>query len=93
MREKFNHAGLWDQAKKGVLKQIPIRVGHPSPPKADEPNCTHSQIISYRDRDGKEIARIHQYVRPDGSIGASGLPDPNRLLLGGTLYYLPKKRR
>ncbi len=50
-----------------------------------------SQSVSYRDADGKEIARIHQFIRPDGSIAASGKPDPKRLLEGGILYRLEKK--
>jgi hypothetical protein len=66
---------------------------HPALPKASEPYCTHSQMISYRDPDNNEVARIHQYLRPDGSIGASGKPDPKRLLHDGTLYRLVKGER
>ena len=58
---------------------------------ADEPTCTRSQMISYRSQDSNEIARVHQYLRPDGSIGARGKPDPKRLFEGGILYRLVKK--
>lgn len=29
---------------------------------------------------------VHQYVLPDGSIGASGKPDSKRLKAGGKIY-------
>ena len=32
------------------------------------------------------VAEVHQYVRPDGSLGGSGLPDPKRLYKDGILY-------
>jgi len=50
-----------------------------------------SQMVSYRDKDNNEIARVHQFVRPDGSLAASGRPDPKRLLEDGILYRLEKK--
>jgi hypothetical protein len=50
-------------------------------------------MVSYLDSDGNEVARVHQYLRPDGTIGASGKPDPKRLLDGGILYYLEKSKK
>lgn len=50
-------------------------------------------MVSYRDNDGNEVARVHQYLRTDGTIGASGKPDPKRLLEGRTLYRLEKAKR
>jgi len=49
-----------------------------------------SVMLSYRDQDGNEMARVHQYERPDGSLAASGLPDPKRLVQDGILYRLIK---
>jgi hypothetical protein len=67
---------------------------HPAPPLADEPQCTWSRSISYRDKvTDDEVARVHQYDRPDGTIGLSGRPDPKRVLSGGVLYRLIKKGR
>jgi len=28
---------------------------------------------------------VHQYLRPDGTIGSSGKPDPKRILVGNKL--------
>jgi hypothetical protein len=47
-------------------------------------------MISYQLPDGTEIARAHRYLRTDGTIGASGKPDPKRLVHEGTLYRLVK---
>ncbi len=44
-----------------------------------------SQIISYV-YEGTEIARAHSYLRPDGSIGGSGKPDPKLVVADGKLY-------
>ena len=55
-------------------------------PKANEPFCTRSQTITYRDRDGRRIAIVHQYLRQDGTLGASGAPDPKKLWQDGVVY-------
>ena len=56
---------------------------HPAQPGANEPVCTRTQIVTYYDRDGTQIAIVHQYLRRDGAIGASGRPDPKWLLHEG----------
>lgn len=61
---------------------------HPAPPTSGQPLCTHSQTLAYIDDSNQEVARVHQYKRPDGSIGASGRPDPKRLLVDNILYYV-----
>lgn len=53
-----------------------------------EPPGTRSQIIRYVDLAGQWVAVIHQYCRPDGSLGASGKPDPKRLRIAGTVFVL-----
>jgi hypothetical protein len=58
----------------------------------DLPIGTLSVELSYRlgDEDGEEVARAHVFKRPDGSFGASGIPDPKRVLIAETLYRLDK---
>ena len=87
----FNEEGYWEKTKSGEFTTVTLEHRHPALTAANEPNCTYSQMISYRDANGNEMARVHQYLRPDGTIGASGKPDPKRILLGGTLYRLHKK--
>ena len=41
-----------------------------------------------------EVARVHQYLRTDGTLGGSGRrPDPKRLYEDGVLYALKKGPR
>ena len=37
------------------------------------------------------VALAHQYRHPDGSIGASGKPDPKQVLVGGELWVLESR--
>src|SRR5947207_1701114 len=78
IQRRFNAAGCWGRATNGDLRTRVISERHPSRPKAQEPFCTRSQIIAYYERDGTPVALVHQYLRPDGTIGASGRPDPKR---------------
>ena len=45
-------------------------------------------MISIGDSNDDEIARAHQYLRPDRTLGGSGVPDPKRLYLNGMIYKL-----
>jgi hypothetical protein len=91
MCRKFNDGNYWQRAKDGEFAMVVIEHRHPSRIEANEPFCTYSQMVSYRDGQDNEIARVHQYLRPDKTIGASGRPDPKRLYEGGSLYRLNKK--
>lgn len=51
-----------------------------------EPPGTRSQVIRYLNLAGQWVVVIHQYLRPDGSLGASGKPDPKRLRIAGTIF-------
>lgn len=58
-----------------------LKTHHPSRPKAREPKCTESQMVMYETTAGQAVAMAHRYMRRDGTLGASGLPDPKRLYL------------
>ena len=79
----FNQLDRAEAAAAGALSTQVRRDSHPSPPRAGEPLCTRSQAVAYLDSDGKQIAIVHQYLRRDGTLGASGLPDPKWLLHEG----------
>ncbi len=87
LRRIFNHEGIWDKIQAGELQQNVVADRHPAAPLAPVPYCTHSQFIIYVDSQNQEVARAHQYLLPDGSIGASGRPDPKRVFFNGILYY------
>lgn len=61
---------------------------HPAPYRSTQPICNLSQIVAYFDDQGQEVARVHQYKLPDGTLGASGRPDPKRLLVDGIIYNI-----
>lgn len=89
LRAMFNAAELWLKVQRGDLHECIVTDGHPSPPLSDDPICTRSQIVAYKADDGREIARVHQYKRPDGALGGtSRRPDPQEMLgPDGRLYF------
>jgi hypothetical protein len=57
-----------------------------SPTSKREPNGTESQMVEFHNKWGMLICIAHQYLRPDGTIGASGKRDPKYLRVGSTVY-------
>ncbi len=53
-----------------------------------QPVGTKSQMVVYLDSNDDQIALVHQYVRPDGTLGGSGRPDPKKVLKEVVLYIL-----
>ena len=83
----FNDGGFLERARAGKFREEVKASNHPSPQKSKQPYCTTSEILTYYDANtGLKVAEVHQYVRPDGSLGGSGLPDPKRLYNDGILY-------
>lgn len=64
------------------------RVAHTGVPQAGarQPTGTLAQTVVYIDEQWKQIARVHQYRRPDGTLGGSGLPDPKVLVVDGATW-------
>lgn len=57
-----------------------------TPRGTDEPTGTRSLTISYVNEVGERVFMVHIYLRPDGSIGGSGKPDPKWLFEDGVVY-------
>jgi hypothetical protein len=94
MRKRFNDGRYWERMRRGEFQPIVIHRRQPQPAVAAiHPVGTVSQMVSYRDANNDEVARVHQYLRPDGTLGASGRPDPKLLFENGTVYYLAKKAK
>ena len=79
-------SGLSDLVGAGVLSEVVELDSHPTRTLAQEPFCTRSQILRCANDDGRIIARVHRYLRTDGTLGASGKPDPKYLLIEGVIY-------
>jgi len=88
IRKQFNDGKYLERIDAGEFQPRVDYDSHPSHPKGDEPFCTRSQIIYYYNRDGMLVTVVHQYVRPDGTIGLSGKPDPKRLVLQDRIIYV-----
>ncbi len=91
MRQKFNGSGYWEKVKSGRWTAVLMESRNSKALPQETVEIT-SVMLSYRDEDGKEMARVHQYERPDKSLAASGRPDPKRLFIDGNLYRLEKEK-
>ena len=87
IRAIFNENHYWSrtQGPNFDLVQVVERLG-PASPYFGEPFGTTTQIVSYFTIDGEFVATIHQYRRPDGTLGGSGQPDPKVLVHLGIVY-------
>ena len=83
IREAFNSGQFWERAQQGEFnlvlqydKHYPLHEAA----RLNHPYCSRSQIVRYYDELG-QVAVVHQIRSPDGSLGASGKPDPKYLRL------------
>ena len=97
LRERFNGARYWDRTLAGEFVSRPFGrqsvYQNPEGSEHPEPEGTLSGLISIIDpTTDHEMARAHRLLRPDGTIGASGLPDPKIVWIDGVLYLQMRKR-
>lgn len=86
LRERFNAGRYYERAVANELLAT-IESERPARPEANQPAGTLSQMVWYYDGTGQRVALVHQYLRRDGSLGASGRPDPKRLLLEDEILF------
>jgi hypothetical protein len=84
LRAWFNDEGCLQAIVDGTLREE-IKADRPAPAHIGPPG-TRSQLVRYYD-DVRLRAEIHRYLLPDGSLGASGVPDPKGLHRNGRWYY------
>jgi hypothetical protein len=41
----------------------------------------------YYNETGEHVMSTHRFLRPDGTLGGSGKPDPKELLVDDTMYF------
>ena len=80
LRQLFNSGPYMEWITQGALSLEYLRNDHLKAPdaKGNQP-CTRRQMIRYLDAQGNPVVEVFQYLRRDGSLGASGRPDPKRL--------------
>lgn len=87
LRQYFNNSELSLQIETGALQpslQEDRHLEHPE--RVNEEYCTRHQWKRYVDTDGKMILETSNYLRPDNTLGASGKPDPKRMLVGERIW-------
>ena len=89
LRQFFADERVLERATAGELREQ-VKSSHRAPASDDWPPDTESQIVAYVDSNGQTIAEAHRYLKPDGSIGASGMPDPKFVRTAdGRRYFKP----
>ena len=91
LQDVFNKSGYYQKVKEGKLASL-IRKNNPVQRNLIDNGFdprSKTQTIIYLDSEGNEIAKVHQYTRPNGTLEASGLPDPKKVLWNGILYVDP----
>jgi hypothetical protein len=84
LRQLFSDTGCEAGVVAGTVR-IDVLKSRPGP-LHQQPGAL-SQIVSYVDlASGRTIAKCHRYLNPDGSLGASGRPDPKMVNVKGVLY-------
>jgi hypothetical protein len=84
LRAWFDEEGFAEALADGTLREE-VKVSRPAPAHIGPPG-TRSQIVRYFDGSQLKV-EVHRYVLPDGSLGASGMPDPKGLHRNGRWYY------
>jgi len=92
IRHHFNTSQIFEKMKAGEYHTNLTRDSHPGKIKGREPYCTRSQIVFYYDLDNNLLAVVHQYLRPDGTLGASGLPDPKWLYINNRILAVRSEK-
>jgi len=85
MRCRFNRALYYEKVLTGELVAI---LNHTNPSRKGPPNTVHKEYYYRLTPNGDNLARVSQFVNPDGTLAAGRLPDPKELFLNGIQYYL-----
>ena len=93
MRHRFNKAKYWDRLKAGELEEHSI-VYHPKTiyPEVMQRHPGAVSVTSrYRVRTtGQDVAEVHYFRLPDGSVIPGKRPDPKLLFENGVWYHQEK---
>jgi len=86
LRGKFNGNEGGYPARRASLKVRRV-YDEPASPRSNQEPGTRSIVDSYYDDDDQKVMTLHYFLRPDGTLGGSGRPDPKELLVDGIMYY------
>jgi hypothetical protein len=86
LRQRFNALDYYGAVLRGELTAVAQRDSVLREP-LGFPAGTRTQRVYYM-KGQVRVAIVHQYVLPDGTLGASGLPDPKWLRDGRRILML-----
>lgn len=87
LRQIFRNANILGQEREGKLTRTVLKSGDFTVKLEGEDDYVRTVITGFFTLSNDEVARTHHYERRDGSIAASGLLDPKRVMWNGILYY------
>ena len=87
IRGKYNAGKIPANLANGVYHLEEIS-GHLAPARLNMPKGTRSVLFNVKNNNGVILAKVHGYLRTDGTFDASGKLDPKTLLFGTTLFYI-----
>ena len=88
----FNNSQLPELIERGEITPRQLRDAHlEQPERVGESYCTRGQMLRYVDEGGTLLVEVFQYLRPDGSLGASGRPDPKRMRVGNEIWRVERR--
>ena len=88
IQQRYNAGPIPARILSGVYHLEEIPPTHLAPASLNMPKGTRSVMYNVLNKNGVVLAKVHAYVRPDASYGASGKLDPKYLLFGTTIYYV-----
>lgn len=88
LRRRFAEGDYLNRAERGEFGCCLTDTNPAGSP--DEPAGTRTVVVSYFDDAFNRIFIVHFYLRPDGTIGGSGKPDPKWLFEDGVVYAAVK---
>lgn len=83
LRRLFNQERFYARMLNGEFREEILEDGHPSPQASGQPCCTRS---IQRSGGRTQVVIAHQYRLRDGTLGASGRPDPKGVLFDGVWW-------
>lgn len=88
LRAEFNRRDFEGALLRGEVI-LQVTRAYPTPATRGQVAGTVSQMVEYRTPEGDVVARAFRYLRPDGTVGASGRADPKYLVVEGEVWFPP----
>lgn len=88
MKRRFNCGDYARLVRRGELIEVPKRTRSKISKQTYVQPGTVSETLWYKDKQNNKIATVHRYRRSDGTLDASGLPDPKALRINGVKFTI-----